>query len=221
MLTSKGMAGVPRASLVVIAATLGQFNIPEAGLLLIIGVDHFLDLGRTETNVLGNAVASVSVAKWENVLAPSSADVSVDDAGWTSHGRDSLGRRRGYPCRQKLSKWIRDRYPEARKCVISSAGRPTASSVSEQAATYELCTREASGQAVARKLDDGRVPLCKWRNWVARPRGSASMKRDTGVDVHAERPRQAALDLRLVDAPSSILASTRLPESTTVESCVT
>ncbi|MBN3776397.1 dicarboxylate/amino acid:cation symporter [Burkholderia sp. Ac-20345] len=82
MLTSKGMAGVPRASLVVIAATLGQFNIPEAGLLLIIGVDHFLDMGRTATNVLGNAVASAAVAKWENVLAPSLSDaVSVDDAG--------------------------------------------------------------------------------------------------------------------------------------------
>ncbi|RQR24553.1 dicarboxylate/amino acid:cation symporter [Burkholderia sp. Bp9143] len=89
MLTSKGMAGVPRASLVVIAATLGQFNIPEAGLLLIIGVDHFLDMGRTATNVLGNAVASVAVAKWENVLAPSlSADVSVDDAG--GHHKDGI-----------------------------------------------------------------------------------------------------------------------------------
>jgi Na+/H+-dicarboxylate symporter len=68
MLTSKGMAAVPRASLVVIAATLGQFNIPEAGLLLIMGVDHFLDMGRTVTNVLGNAVASAAVAKWEGVL---------------------------------------------------------------------------------------------------------------------------------------------------------
>jgi len=87
MLTSKGMAGVPRASLVVIAATLGQFNIPEAGLLLVIGVDHFLDMGRTATNVLGNAVASAAVAKWENVLAPSLSEaVSVDDAG--GHHKD-------------------------------------------------------------------------------------------------------------------------------------
>ncbi|WP_341770378.1 type VI immunity family protein [Burkholderia ambifaria] len=82
-------------------------------------------------------------------------------------------------------------------------------------------TGSKCGQAVARKPDDGRAPRSKWRNWVTRPRGSASMKRDTSVDVHAERTRQAALDLRLVDAPSSILASTRLPESTTVESCVT
>ncbi|CAB3648815.1 dicarboxylate/amino acid:cation symporter [Trinickia soli] len=74
MLTSKGMAAVPRASLVVIAATLSQFNIPEGGLLLIMGVDHFLDMGRTATNVLGNAVASAAVAKWEGVLARSSTE---------------------------------------------------------------------------------------------------------------------------------------------------
>ncbi|SFN34269.1 Na+/H+-dicarboxylate symporter [Formivibrio citricus] len=64
MVTSKGMAGVPRASLVVIAATLAQFNIPEAGLLLILGVDHFLDMARSATNVLGNAVATAVVSKW-------------------------------------------------------------------------------------------------------------------------------------------------------------
>jgi Na+/H+-dicarboxylate symporter len=65
MVTSKGMAGVPRASLVVIAATLGQFNIPEAGLILILAVDHFLDMGRSATNVVGNAVATAVVAEWE------------------------------------------------------------------------------------------------------------------------------------------------------------
>jgi Na+/H+-dicarboxylate symporter len=70
MITSKGMAGVPRASLVVITATLAQFNIPEAGLLLILAVDHFLDMGRSATNVVGNAVASVVVAKWEGQLDP-------------------------------------------------------------------------------------------------------------------------------------------------------
>ncbi|MBP8812711.1 MAG: dicarboxylate/amino acid:cation symporter [Laribacter sp.] len=68
MVTSKGMAGVPRASLVVIAATLGQFDIPEAGLLLLLGVDHFLDMGRSATNVLGNAVATAIVSKWEGQL---------------------------------------------------------------------------------------------------------------------------------------------------------
>ncbi len=70
MVTSKGIAGVPRASLVVIAATLGFFKIPEAGLLLIIGIDHFLDMGRSATNVVGNAVASAVIAKWEGKLDP-------------------------------------------------------------------------------------------------------------------------------------------------------
>jgi Na+/H+-dicarboxylate symporter len=68
MLTSKGIAGVPRASLVVIAATLSQFQIPEAGLLLLIGIDHFLDMGRSATNVIGNAIATAVVAKWEGEL---------------------------------------------------------------------------------------------------------------------------------------------------------
>jgi len=70
MLTSKGMAGVPRASLVVIAATLNQFNIPEAGLLLILGVDTFLDMGRSATNAIGNSIATAAVAKWEGELLP-------------------------------------------------------------------------------------------------------------------------------------------------------
>ena len=68
MLTSKGMAGVPRASLVVIAATLTQFHIPEAGLLLLMGVDQFLYMGRSATNAIGNAVATAVVAKWEGAL---------------------------------------------------------------------------------------------------------------------------------------------------------
>src|SRR6202022_1721032 len=65
MLTSKGMAGVPRASLVVIAATLASFNIPEAGLLLIIGIDQFLDMGRSATNVIGTTLAPALLPKWE------------------------------------------------------------------------------------------------------------------------------------------------------------
>ncbi len=70
MLTSKGMAGVPRASLVVIAATLGQFNIPEAGMLLLLGIDHFLDMARSATNVIGNGIATAVVAKWEGEMDP-------------------------------------------------------------------------------------------------------------------------------------------------------
>ena len=67
MLTSKGIAGVPRASLVVIAGTLATFNIPEAGLALL-GIDPLLDMGRSATNVVGNSVATVVVSKWENAL---------------------------------------------------------------------------------------------------------------------------------------------------------
>lgn len=70
MVTSKGIAGVPRASLVVIAATLPMFNLPEAGLLLVLAIDHFLDMGRTATNVIGNAVAAAVIAKWEGGLDP-------------------------------------------------------------------------------------------------------------------------------------------------------
>lgn len=65
MLTSKGMAGVPRASLVVISATLTQFNIPEAGLILLMGVDPFLDMGRSATNVMSNAMGAAIVGRWE------------------------------------------------------------------------------------------------------------------------------------------------------------
>jgi Na+/H+-dicarboxylate symporter len=68
MVTSKGMAGVPRASLVVIAATLSYFRLPDAGLLLILAVDHLLDMGRSATNVVGNSVAAAVVAKWENQI---------------------------------------------------------------------------------------------------------------------------------------------------------
>jgi Na+/H+-dicarboxylate symporter len=68
MVTSKGIAGVPRASLVVIAGTLVSFNIPEAGLALLLGIDPLLDMGRSATNVVGNSVATAVVSKWENGL---------------------------------------------------------------------------------------------------------------------------------------------------------
>lgn len=68
MLTSKGIAGVPRASLVVIAGTVSMFNIPEAGLALLIGIDPLLDMGRSATNVLGNAMATAVVSKWEGEI---------------------------------------------------------------------------------------------------------------------------------------------------------
>jgi Na+/H+-dicarboxylate symporter len=71
------MAGVPRASLVVIAATLNQFHIPEAGLLLLLGIDHFLDMARSATNVIGNGIATAVVAKWEGDLGEPSKDPAV------------------------------------------------------------------------------------------------------------------------------------------------
>jgi Na+/H+-dicarboxylate symporter len=68
MLTSKGIAGVPRASLVVVAATCDMFHIPVIGVALILPVDHFCDMFRTATNVLGNALATSAVSKWEGEL---------------------------------------------------------------------------------------------------------------------------------------------------------
>ena len=76
MITSKGMAGVPRASLVVIAATLAYFDLPEAGLLLILTVDHILDMGRSATNVIGNTVAAAVVAKWEGQIEEPAGEVA-------------------------------------------------------------------------------------------------------------------------------------------------
>ncbi|BAK83923.1 C4-dicarboxylate transporter [Komagataeibacter medellinensis NBRC 3288] len=68
MLSSKGIAGVPRAALVTLAAVMPQFGLPEAGLALILGIDHFLDMARTATNVLGNGYAAAVAARWEGVL---------------------------------------------------------------------------------------------------------------------------------------------------------
>jgi proton glutamate symport protein len=68
MLTSKGVAGVPRASLVILAATLSRYGLPLEGVTLILGVDTLMDMGRTMTNVIGNCLASVVVARWEGVF---------------------------------------------------------------------------------------------------------------------------------------------------------
>ena len=68
LFTSKGVAGVPRASLIVIAGTLSMFHIPEAGLLLLLGIDQILDMGRSATNVYGNSIAAAVVSRWENAL---------------------------------------------------------------------------------------------------------------------------------------------------------
>ena len=68
LFTSKGVAGVPRASLIVISATLSMFHIPEAGLLLLLGIDQVLDMGRSATNVFGNSMAAAVISRWQKVL---------------------------------------------------------------------------------------------------------------------------------------------------------
>ena len=75
MLTSKGVAGVPRASLVVVIATCAMFKIPPEGIALILPIDHFCDMFRTGTNVLGNALATSVVSKWEGALGNSQPEL--------------------------------------------------------------------------------------------------------------------------------------------------
>ena len=75
MLTSKGMAAVPRSSLVVLAGTLASYGLPLEGITLILGVDELMDMARTTVNVIGNCLATVLVAKWEGALEPVSAVV--------------------------------------------------------------------------------------------------------------------------------------------------
>ena len=85
MLTSKGVAGVPRASLVVLAGTLASFNLPVEGIAVILGVDTLMDMARTSVNVLGNCLATAVVARWEGVELPDSPDMEPEleplDAG--------------------------------------------------------------------------------------------------------------------------------------------
>jgi Na+/H+-dicarboxylate symporter len=75
MLTSKGIAGVPRAALVVIAGTLSLYNIPQQGLLLLLGIDQILDMARSATNVLGNSIAAALVSKWEGELEETAVNI--------------------------------------------------------------------------------------------------------------------------------------------------
>jgi proton glutamate symport protein len=84
MLTSKGVAAVPRASLVILAGTLATFGLPVSGVALILGADALMDMARTSVNLLGNCMATVVVARWEGVQfkkAPITLDeVPVTDA---------------------------------------------------------------------------------------------------------------------------------------------
>jgi Na+/H+-dicarboxylate symporter len=77
MVTSKGIAGVPRASLVVISATLPAFGMPTEAIALVLAVDAFMDMGRTATNVIGNSIACAVIAKWEGLLSDPKRDTPV------------------------------------------------------------------------------------------------------------------------------------------------
>ncbi len=93
MVSSKGIAGVPRASLVVIAATLSQFGLPVEGIALLLGVDTFLDMGRSATNVVGNAVATAVITRSEGMLQPledPDADVPHAPSHTAAHGLRGL-----------------------------------------------------------------------------------------------------------------------------------
>jgi len=84
MLTSKGVAGVPRASLVILAGTLATFNLPVEGIAVILGVDTLMDMCRTSVNLLGNCLATAVVARWEGVdlsVVPEPEPVAVSAAG--------------------------------------------------------------------------------------------------------------------------------------------
>ncbi len=78
MITSKGIAGVPRASLVVIAGTMALFNLPAEGLALLLGIDQILDMGRSATSVAGNAVATCVVSKWEGEFDAKAARIPIE-----------------------------------------------------------------------------------------------------------------------------------------------
>ncbi len=107
MLSSKGIAGVPRASLVVVAAVLPMFGLPEAGLLLIMGIDQFLDMGRTATNVIGNGIATAVVAKWEGALGPPLPEESAETRTRARAGSGGMSRARA-------RRWSRSRSRAAR-----------------------------------------------------------------------------------------------------------
>lgn len=92
ILTTKGVAAVPKASLVVLAATLTAFNLPMEGIAVILGVDHFLDMGRTSINLVGNCVASAVVARWEGVFDDQKMSVfGTEEEVFEEEAVESLG----------------------------------------------------------------------------------------------------------------------------------
>jgi Na+/H+-dicarboxylate symporter len=92
MLSSKGMASVPRGSVVVVAAVAPMFHLPAAGVVLVLAIDQVLDMGRTMTNVIGNSIATAVIAKWEARRAPvstASANGATSEAAFESLQRDA------------------------------------------------------------------------------------------------------------------------------------
>jgi proton glutamate symport protein len=81
MLTSKGVAGVPRASLVILLGTLASFNLPVEGVILILGVDELMDMARTAVNVIGNCLATVVITKWEGAFRSEEWQKEMEEAG--------------------------------------------------------------------------------------------------------------------------------------------
>jgi len=81
MLTSKGVAGVPRAALVILAGTLSSFRLPSEGVAVLLGIDAVMDMARTSVNVLGNCLASAVVARWEGVEFPDTQRRNAETAG--------------------------------------------------------------------------------------------------------------------------------------------
>jgi proton glutamate symport protein len=80
MLTSKGVAGVPRAMLVILLGTLASFQLPAWPVLIILGIDQLMDMARTATNVLGNCLATAVIARWEGELGKAAPSATVVDA---------------------------------------------------------------------------------------------------------------------------------------------
>jgi proton glutamate symport protein len=91
MLTSKGLAAVPRASLVILSGTLAQFGLPLEGVALILGVDALMDMARTSTNLLGNCLATAVMARWDGAFVSKAAKPAPASGGVVLEGRTTVG----------------------------------------------------------------------------------------------------------------------------------
>ncbi len=137
MLTSKGVAGVPRASLVILAGTLASYGLPLEGVTLILGVDELMDMARTMVNVIGNCLATVVVAKWEGEFVEAS-DETARARGRARrdlidrHGLSDLSGRQ----RRRFKRWFlrrasrAGRAPRAARPPVRRGGRSCASPAS-------------------------------------------------------------------------------------------